>query len=137
LILGGSVIVLGNIFAALSTLTSYMGFGISLKDSYRDLAAQKRRTISEVALTAVVVGPPLLVALLNPNAFVSMLDIAGTFGGGLFVGILPVLIVLQVRKSSSPRPFTTLGGTAIPYLVLAVYAFGMLYTVARLIGVVP
>ena len=114
-----------------------MGFGISLKDSYGDLARQRRRTLSELALTGLVVLPPLIVALIMPGAFVSMLDIAGTFGGGLFVGILPVLIVMQVRRSGSPRPFTTWGGKTLPWVVSTIYAFGMLYTAARLIGMVP
>jgi len=133
LLLGGSVILLGNAFAALSTLTSYMGFGVSLKDSYADLASQRRRDISGWTLTALVVGPPLLVALMLPGAFVTMLDIAGTFGGGLFVGILPVLIVLRVRRQHTPRPFTTWGGAPVPYLVLGIYAVGMIYTAVRLL----
>jgi amino acid permease len=136
-LLGGSIVVLGNVFAALSTLTSYMGFGASLKDSYLDLASQRSRPLPGLALTILVVGPPLLVALLLPGVFVDMLDIAGTFGGGLFVGILPVLIVLRLRRSSAPRPFTTGGGALIAYLVLGIYAFGMVYTAARLAGLVP
>ena len=135
--LGGSVIVLGNVFAALSTLTSYLGFGISLKDSYGDLGRRQRRALSGAMLTALVVVPPLLLALMMPGGFVRMLDFAGTFGGGLFVGILPVLIVLQVRRSGPPQAATTWGGTAIPCLVLTIYVFGMLYTVGRLIGVLP
>jgi tyrosine-specific transport protein len=136
-ILGGSVILLGNVFAALSTLTSYMGFGISLKDSYGGLAAQRRRAIPGLTLTGLVVVPPLVLALMNPGAFVRTLDIAGTFGGGLFVGILPALIVMKVRRSGSPQEFTTWGGAVIPCFVLTVYVFGMLYTAARLIGLVP
>lgn len=137
LLLGGSVVLLGNAFAALSTLTSYMGFGVSLKDSYTDLAAQRGRPLAALASTALVVVPPLLVALLLPGAFVTTLDIAGTFGGGLFVGVLPVLIVLHVRRTLPRRPFTTWGGSATAYLVLAVYLFGMIYTAARMFGAVP
>ena len=133
-IVGGSVIVLGNVFAACSTMTSYIGFGISLKDSYGDLANKRRRLLSELALTGLVVLPPLLLALLHPGAFLHTLDIAGTFGGGLFVGILPVLIVLKVRRSGLRSEFMTKGGTVFPYLVLLVYAVGMLYTAAKLIG---
>ncbi len=136
-ILGGSVIILGNVFAAVSMLTSYIGFGVSLKDSYSDLSRQKRREVSEVALTAFVVIPPLLVALLIPGAFVSTLEISGAFGGGLFVGILPVLIIIKLRQNGAPRPFTTWGGKTLPWLVLSVYVFGILYTVAGLMGMVP
>lgn len=75
-IIGGSIIVLGNVFAAFSTLTSYIGFGISLKDSYGDLANKKQRLVSELALTGLVVVPPLMLALLHPGAFLHTLDIA-------------------------------------------------------------
>jgi amino acid permease len=132
-IIGGSVIMLGNAFAALSMLTSYMGFGVSLKDSYAGLGSP-RRAIPGLSLTGLVVVPPLLLALLVPGAFVRILDIAGTFGGGLFVGVLPVLIVLKVRRTGSPQGFTTWGGSLVPYAVLAIYVFGMLYTAARLFG---
>ena len=130
-IVGGSVILLGNIFAALSMLTSYIGLGVSLEDSYRD-AASRRRTVPNWVLTSAVVLPPLVVALMKPDAFVRTLDIAGTFGGGLFVGVLPVLMVLRLRRSGVPQEFTTWGGSALAWIVMAVYVAGMLYTVATL-----
>ena len=130
-IVGGSVILLGNIFAALSMLTSYIGLGVSLEDSYRD-AASRRRAVPNWVLTSAVVLPPLVVALMKPDAFVRTLDIAGTFGGGLFVGVLPVLMVLRLRRSGVPQEFTTWGGSALARIVMAVYVAGMLYTVATL-----
>ncbi|MGH8093457.1 MAG: aromatic amino acid transport family protein [Chthoniobacterales bacterium] len=133
-VIGGSVILLGNVFAAFSTMTSYIGFGVSLKDSYGDLAAGKRHLIPGLALTGLVVVPPLVIALLHPGAFLHILDIAGTFGGGLFVGILPVLIVLKARRGGPGGEFRTKGGAVAPYLVLLAYALGMLYTAAKLIG---
>lgn len=129
----GGLILLGNVFAAFSTMTSYIGFGVSLKDSYADLA-KKRRLRSEPALTGLVVVSPLMLALLHPGAFLHTLDVAGTFGGGLFVRILPVLIVMKVRQSGSLGKFKTKGGAVVPYLVLFVYALGMLYTAAKLMG---
>lgn len=137
LVLGGSVILLGNIFAAFSTLTSYTGFGVSLKDAYGDLAATCNRPVAGSVLTALVVVPPLAVALYNPNSFVRTLEIAGTYGGGLFIGIMPVLIVLKLRRRAGAGGFRTWGGNAAAYAVLAVYVFGMLYTTARLLGMGP
>ena len=90
------------------------GLGVSLKDSYVDLAHQRRRPVPDWLLTGIVVLPPLLVALLNPGAFVHTLDIAGTFGGGLFVGILPVLILLKLRRSGQSHVAMTWGGGAFP-----------------------
>jgi tyrosine-specific transport protein len=134
-VVGGSVILLGNAFAALSTLTSYTGLGVSLKDSYQDVATYRRRSVPGWALTALVALPPLVVALLKPDAFVRTLDIAGTFGGGLFVGILPVLIVLRMRRREASQEFRTPGGNALALIVMTVYVAGMLYTlVSRFIG---
>lgn len=133
-ILGGSVILLGNVFAVLSTMSSYIGLGVSLKDSYEDLAAAKQRPLPALAVTGLVVVPPLVLALLHPGALLHSLEIAGTFGGGLFVGILPVLIVMQVRRSGTAAEFRTKGGAVVPWLVLLVYALGMLFTAARLAG---
>ena len=50
LLLGGTIIVLGSVFAAFSTRTSYVRFGISLKDSFGDLARQRGHTISGLTL---------------------------------------------------------------------------------------
>ena len=132
-VVGGSVILLGNVFAALSMLTSYIGLGVSLEDSYRD-AAWRRRAVPNWVLTTAVALPPLVVALLNPDAFVRTLDIAGTFGGGLFVGVLPVLMVLRLRRSGA-QAFTTWGGSALAWIVMAVYVAGMLSTAATRLSV--
>ena len=133
-IVGGSVITLGNVFAALSTMSSYIGLGVSLRDSFDDVAVQRWRPVPPVALTGLVVVPPLLIAAYNPESFVQTLDIAGTFGGGVFIGILPVLIVMKVRAVQSAREFTTIGGTVVPYIVLVFYVFGILYMIAKIFG---
>ncbi|HEV8017940.1 MAG TPA: aromatic amino acid transport family protein [Steroidobacteraceae bacterium] len=132
-VLGGSVIVLGNVFAALSTMTSFIGFGVSLKDSYAELAEHRRRAVPGLALTGLVVVPPLIVSLLKPDAFDKSLAIAGTFGGGLFVGILPALIVTRLRRADAQRPYTW-ARRLIPYVVLSVYVLGMVYGLAESLG---
>ena len=127
------MIVLGNVFAALSTMTSFIGFGVSLKDSYAELAGRRGSPVPELAVTALVVLPPLIVSLLKPDAFNESLAIAGTFGGGLFVGILPALIVTRVRQAQTRRPYTW-SRWLIPYVVLSVYLLGMVYALAGRLG---
>lgn len=134
LIIGGSVILLGNLFAVLSTMTSYIGFGFSLKEAYVDVAAEMHQKISPPAVTLLVVIPPLVIALLKPEAFVNALDIAGTYGGGLFVGVLPVLMVLSSRKKNKTIKHMTWGGKWMPYIVLIIYGIGMLYGTMKLIS---
>jgi formate-dependent nitrite reductase membrane component NrfD len=73
-------------------------------------------------------------ALFKPEAFVSALDIAGTYGGGLFVGILPVLMVLNSRKKARVVKQITWGGKWMPCIVLIIYLIGMLYGTIKLIS---
>ena len=134
LIVGGSVIILGNVFAVLSTMTSYIGFGFSLKEAYVDVAAAMHQKISPAAVTLLVVIPPLAMAFFKPEAFVSALDMAGTYGGGLFVGILPVLMVLKSREKAAAIKQMTWGGKWMPYIVLIIYLVGMLYGTMKLIS---
>ncbi|MBR9676837.1 amino acid permease [Candidatus Woesearchaeota archaeon] len=130
---GGSIILLGSIFAVLSTMTAYIGFGFSLKDVYADTAQSLKQKISNITTTLAVVIPPLIIAMFNPEGFLDALKIAGTYGGGLFVGILPVLIVIQSRKNNKKnKKIITWGGQWMPYLVLSIYLIGMLYTTIKL-----
>ncbi len=134
LIVGGSVIILGNLFAVLSTMTSYIGFGFSLKEAYVDVAAEMHQKISPPAVTLLVVIPPLVIALFKPEVFVHALDIAGTYGGGVFVGILPVLMVLSSRKKIKTIKHMTWGGKCMPYIVLIIYLIGMLYGTMKILS---
>ncbi|MBR9675576.1 amino acid permease [Candidatus Woesearchaeota archaeon] len=127
-LVGGSIFLLGNIFAVLSTMTSYIGFGFSLKDAYINTSSLYHRRLKPYLATLLVVIPPLIIALRNPAGFVNALDIAGTYGGGLFVGILPVLMVLKARQKNIRTTFITKGGTVVPLIVLAIYLAGMIYT---------
>jgi len=134
LIVGGSVVLLGNLFAVLSTMTSYIGFGFSLKEAYVDVAAEMHQKISPRAVTLLVVIPPLVIALFKPKVFVHALDIAGTYGGGVFVGILPVLMVLRSRKKAKSIKLMTWGGKWMPYIVLSIYVIGMVYGTMKLLS---
>ncbi len=127
IIAGSSIALLGSIFAVLSTMTSYIGFGFSLKEVYHDTAGSYKKKLAPFAATGLVVVPPLIITILNPGAFIKALDIAGTYGGGLFVGILPVLIVLKSRKGKKGLEYITWGGNWMPWAVLAVYITGMTY----------
>ena len=133
IIAGAGIALLGSVFAVLSTMTSYIGFGFSLKEVYQDTAGSFRKCLKPFLATGLVVVPPLLITLLKPGAFIKALDIAGTYGGGLFVGILPVLIVLKSRKVNGNTKYMTWGGKWTPYLVLGVYLVGMAFATYKLV----
>lgn len=132
-ILGSNVILLGNIFAVISTMTSYIGFGLSLQDEYTNVAATYQKRVRSLLVTTLVVVPPLGIALINPDIFVTALGIAGVYGGGLFVGILPVLIVIRLRRKNLSKRYTTWGGNSAAYIILGVYLAGMIYTTIHLL----
>ncbi len=134
IIAGTSIALLGSVFAVLSTMTSYIGFGFSLKEVYHDTAGSFNQSLRPVLATGLVVIPPLLITLFKPGAFIKALDIAGTYGGGVFVGILPVLIVLKARKVNGKSMYMTWGGELTPYLVLGLYLTGMAYATYKLIS---
>ncbi len=132
IIAGTSIALLVSVFAVLSTMTSYIGFGFSLKEVYHDTAGSFRKRLKPHLATGLVVIPPLLVTLMKPGAFIKALDIAGTYGGGIFVGILPVLIVLKSRKVNGNNQHMAWGGRWTPYLVLGVYVVGMAFATYKI-----
>jgi|GEM_PF-3168843 len=78
-----------------------------------------------------VILPPLLVSLFNPSGFVYALQVAGTYGGGLFVGILPALMVIRVRLRYAPDGSSKRQIIIVPILVLITYLLGILYVTSH------
>ncbi len=124
-IVGGPILILAIFFALFSTFTSFLGFGVSLKDSYVDVSKGKLKQIFALILTVV---PPLVFALWNPLSFLQALELAGLYGGGIFMGILPALMVLKSRKIGERIPeFVAPGGNIAPIIVLLFFSFGLAY----------
>ncbi len=132
-IVGGAIILLGGFFAILSTMTSYMGFGLSLIDIWIGLLRRSLGDVHRMVPLALSVLLPLALALLRPSAFISALDLAGIYGGGLFAGILPPLMVLRARKLGGRKPeFVTPGGDGVPIAVFILFLAGLLYKTVTL-----
>ena len=124
-LIGGHILILATLFTLFSTFTSFLGFGISLEDSYMDISKGKLKKYIALALTVV---PPLLIALWNPYSFLDALDIAGLYGGGLIIGILPALMILKSRKIGERKPeFVTPGGNIAPILIFLFFLAGLVY----------
>jgi amino acid permease len=124
-LIGAQILILAVFFTLLSTFTSFLGFGISLKDVYIDVA--KRKFLKKTALIFALV-PPLFLALWHPFSFLEALEIAGFYGGGLFMGILPPLMVLRARKIGERIPeFVAPGGAIAPIVVFLFFLFAIIY----------
>jgi len=127
-LIGGIIIVLGSFFAILSTMTSFIGFGLSLTDIWTELLRKFRRHPARVLALALSVILPLALAISRPASFIAALDLAGVYGGGLFAGILPPLLVWRARRKGDRTPeFVTPGGNWAPLLVLVLFSAGLLY----------
>jgi tyrosine-specific transport protein len=121
---GGVIIVIGFVFALFTTMTSFLGFGFSLAENFFDLLKKKLPWVLAVGLALV---PPLVFNFGDQNVFLKALDIAGTYGAGIFAGVMPCLIILKVRKEKAGRPlyFREKAG---PYVILTLFLAVLIYT---------
>lgn len=121
-LIGGQILILAVLFTLFSTFTSFLGFGISLQDSFFDLKFKK------ISALVLAVLPPLFFSFWHPTSFLKSLDFAGLYGAGLFVGILPALMVLKARRRGDRAPeFVIFGKSIIPWLVFFIFIFGLIY----------
>jgi amino acid permease len=124
-IIGAQILMLAIFFTLLSTFTSFLGFGVSLKDAYIDVV--KIKFLKKIALIFALI-PPFLLALWYPFSFLQALEVAGFYGGGLFMGILPPLMVLRARKIGERIPeFIAPGGAIAPIVVFLFFLFAIIY----------
>lgn len=90
--------ILGLVLPLAAISTSYIGIGFAQMDNLREAFRLDKR--SAWLLTVV---PPLLVYFAGLKSFVSALWLAGTFGGLLYAGILPVAMYVKTRKVCPPK----------------------------------
>ena len=117
--------ILGSLFALFAIFTSFVGFGLSTRDALIDFLENKIR--KNLAIFLVVI-PPLAFSLFYPNSFFDALEFAGFYGDAIFMGVLPLLIVLRSRKMGERIPgFVTPGGKIIPVIVFLFFVYAVLY----------
>ena len=133
-LIGGTVVLIGSMFAILSTFTSYLGFSLSMTDCWIDGARNLRLRMNRVAAILLTICIPLFMALTNPASFLTGIDIAGMYGGSLFAGIIPPLLVLSARKRGEvDSSFRVPGGSILPILVMLFFCLGVIYKTVQLL----
>ena len=133
-LIGGSVVLIGSLFAILSTFTSYLGFGLSSIDCWTDAASGVNKKLPRWAAILLTIVVPLSLSLFNPASFLVGIEIGGMYGGSLFAGLIPPLMVLQARKKGALEPgFSVPGGNWLPVLVFCFFAAGVLLRTWQLI----
>lgn len=102
-----------SVFSLFAIVTSFIGFVVGLKDFYEDAfftSSLTRQSVSEsnppttrdgskdhLAVLALVLLPPMLFAIVDPDIFFGALDSAGTFGISLLFGLVPAVMAWRQR----------------------------------------
>jgi len=85
-----------SIFSESAIITSFLGFVIGLMSFYTDVFPNKSNR--DIGLYSLVLIPPLIIAIFNPNIFLNALDIAGTYGISLLFGAIPCILAWRLRE---------------------------------------
>lgn len=122
-VMSGPIIFLSAIFGVLLAATSYIVFGLYLKDTFiYDLKINKYLAFSFVLFA------PIALALLNLGSFVEIIGFLGAVFGGL-ESIYLILVYKKARQSGDRQPEYSLNipSAALNALIL-IFAFGIFYT---------
>ena len=122
--LGRHVEIIGNILAAITMLTGFLGIALALKEIFRyDLRFHKNTA------WAATVFVPLLLFLAGIKSFVDILAIVGSLFGGL-IGIFLVLTWWKAEKHGDRKPeFVLPHKKLFGYTLLLVFSIGFVYTI--------
>lgn len=87
--------ILVTIFSESAIITSFIGFVVGQMGYYTDVFPNRSK--KDFFLYAVVLIPPMLVALGNPHIFLDALDAAGAYGISIIFGLVPIALALRLR----------------------------------------
>ncbi|MFA5286755.1 MAG: aromatic amino acid transport family protein [Candidatus Omnitrophota bacterium] len=85
------------LFALLAIVTSYISFGNTTMEFMDDLLVNYVKVKNKALTIAVSFLPPLIIALLYPNIFLSVLDFVGGIGVVILFGVFPCIIGLKQK----------------------------------------
>ncbi|WP_147820931.1 aromatic amino acid transport family protein [Salidesulfovibrio onnuriiensis] len=100
---GAGFLQLALVFSLVAMTTSFMANGIALQSFMGDLCSETLGTSSKSVVWPLAFVPPLLVALVYPNIFLSALNLVGGVGINLLFGILPGVLLVKSAGGSSLR----------------------------------
>lgn len=88
---------IGECFAFLAIVTSFLGVTLGLLDFLADGLNVKKTFQGRLLLSLLIFLPPLIFSMFNPSVFLIALHYAGGIGCSLLLGLLPVLMVWRGR----------------------------------------
>lgn len=105
---------IARFFAFFAIVTSFLGVALSLADCLADGLHMRKWGHPSWVVDVLTIVPPLLIALINPRAFLTALEYAGTYGVIVLLCLMPALMVWRGRytlglKSDYKAPFGKIG----------------------------
>jgi len=91
------VYAVGQFFAFFALVTSFLGVTLGLRDFLADGLNIKQTRFGKMWLAFLIFIPPLLVSIIYPHIFLTMLEYAGGIGCALLLGFLPIIMVWRGR----------------------------------------
>ncbi|HIK05836.1 MAG TPA: tyrosine transporter [Trichormus sp. M33_DOE_039] len=90
-----------SIFSEFAIVTSFIGFVYGLVDFFQDVALIRQIGLDQrLPLYSLILLPPMSLGAVNPNIFLTALDVAGTFSISVLGGIIPALMTWKQRQKS-------------------------------------
>lgn len=123
--------IIGDLFVLLAMITPFIALADAIKHVYvKDLGLDKRVSWFLAAFI------PFLFFVYVKIGFVTFLQISGAYSGGI-LGIITGLLILKARANSRTKPeYVVPGGNALVYMMLVLFAVGILYQTLSLLGIV-
>ncbi len=119
---------LGNIFVILAMTIPFIALADAIKHIYiNDIGVDKR---TSWFLSAFI---PFLIYVYTNLGFVKLLQLSGTYAGGL-LGILVMLLTLKSRKENKKCKIKIPGGNIPIYFSIAIFSIGIIYQTISIIG---
>lgn len=110
-------------FTAFAIITSLVGVSFSMVDFLGDTSGFPPHGLNRIVLTIVTILPPLLIAYVYPNLFVTVFGYAAGFGEALLNGLFPIItfwIACYKFKFSGTRP---LPGGKLTLVMMVLFTF--------------
>jgi len=127
----------GQFFAFFAMVTSFFGVTLGLKDFLADGFKIKQTGLGKFFLCLMVFVPPLIIAIINKNLFLSALGVAGGFGCATLLGLLPILMVWVGRyQLKLHSPYSFFGGRVLLIILALLIAFEILVQIFLMSGLI-
>lgn len=128
--IGQWMVMIGNVFAFIAMITSFVMAGLILKRSFQ----WDGNIPTKFAWFATVV-PPITLFLVGARSFIAVINIAGAVLGG----IMTILIVTAFWKAKKlgdveSKVFNMPFGVAIGIIIIVIFMIGSTYSVLSMIG---